>query len=120
MLVGTALAVADGGSVSGLVEEDVVAVMCNCVAARLSAIEHPFSGASLSFDPQITKRIGNNFGQLLTTRAVLMALGLGGDGGGSGWIKAGAVYTRRNGTWLPADEVLCGTEVDDWLELGVG
>lgn len=71
-------------------------------------------------EPQITKRIGNNFGQLLTTKAVLMALGLGGDGGGSGWIKPGAVYTRRKGAWLPTGALLCVVGVDDWLPLGVG
>jgi hypothetical protein len=62
----------------------VARVLCSIVAAGLSAAELPSSGTSLSFDPHITRRIGKSFGQLLTNRAVLMALGLGGDGGGSG------------------------------------
>lgn len=62
----------------------VASVLWSIVAAGLSAAELPSSGTSLSLDPQITRSIGNSFGQLLTNRAVLMALGLGGDGGGSG------------------------------------
>lgn len=59
-------------------------VLCNIEAAGLSAIELPPSGTSLSLEPQITRRIGKSLAQLLTKRAVLIALGLAGDGGGSG------------------------------------
>lgn len=48
--------------------------------------------------PQITRRIGNSFAQLLTRRAVLMAVGLAGNGGGSGWSDCrGAPDGRRDG-----------------------
>lgn len=48
--------------------------------------------------PHITRRIGNNLAQLLTSRAVLIAAGLAAVGGGSGWIFCkGAVDVRRRG-----------------------
>jgi hypothetical protein len=65
-------------------EVTVANVLCNIVTAGLSAVELPPSGTATSFDPHITMSIGNNFGQLLTNNAVLTALALGGDGGGSG------------------------------------
>ena len=39
-----------------------------------------------SAPPQITRRIGKSFAQLLTSRAVLMAVGLAAVGGGRGWM----------------------------------
>lgn len=45
------------------------------------------SGVPLSpvpLGPQMTKRMGNSLTQLLTRRAVLMAAGLAGEGGGRG------------------------------------
>lgn len=59
-------------------------VLCNIVTAGLSAVALPSSGTVTSFDPQITRSIGNSFGQLLTNKAVLTAFALGGDRGGSG------------------------------------
>lgn len=47
---------------------------------------------------QITRRIGKSFAQLLTRRAVLIAVGLAGNGGGSGWSDCkGAPDGRRDG-----------------------
>jgi hypothetical protein len=77
--------VGDAGDVNEEMAAAVaVIVLCNIVAAGLSAAELPPSGTSLSLEPHITRRMGNSFGQLLTKRAVLIALGLAGDGGGSG------------------------------------
>lgn len=48
--------------------------------------------------PQITSRIGKTFAQLLTSNAVLIAVGLAAVGGGRGWIIwSGAVEVRRRG-----------------------
>lgn len=48
--------------------------------------------------PQITSRMGNILAQLLTSNAVLMAVGLAAVGGGRGLICCGgAVDARRNG-----------------------
>lgn len=48
--------------------------------------------------PQMTRRIGKSFAQLLTKRAVLIAVGLGGDGGETDWVLwTGAVDARRKG-----------------------
>lgn len=60
--------------------------------------------------PQITRRIGNSFAQLLTSNAVLIAVGLAGNGGGSGWTDwPGAAEGRRE---VPArrgdgDDIAC-------------
>ena len=67
------------------------------VAAGLSVTELPSSGTLLSLEPQITRRMGNSFGQLLTKRAVLIAFGLAGVGGGRGCKSAGAVEIRLSG-----------------------
>lgn len=46
----------------------------------------------------MTRRIGKSFAQLLTRRAVLMAVGLAGEGGGRGWtFRIGAVDARLKG-----------------------
>ena len=48
--------------------------------------------------PQMTRRMGKSFAQLLTSKAVLMAVGLAGEGGGRGlMLCAGAVDARRRG-----------------------
>lgn len=48
--------------------------------------------------PQMTSKMGKSFAQLLTSRAVLMAVGLAGDGGGRGrTLWTGAVEVRRRG-----------------------
>lgn len=48
--------------------------------------------------PQITSKIGKTFAQLLTSKAVLIAVGLAAVGGGRGWIIwGGAVEVRRRG-----------------------
>lgn len=48
--------------------------------------------------PQITRRMGKSFAQLLTRRAVLIAVGLAAVGGGRGWMFCGgAVEVRRRG-----------------------
>lgn len=48
--------------------------------------------------PQITRRIGKSFAQLLTSRAVLIAAGLAAVGGGRGWMFCrGAVDVRCRG-----------------------
>jgi hypothetical protein len=48
--------------------------------------------------PQMTRRMGKSLAQLLTSRAVLIAVGLAGDGGGRGWMLwIGAVEARRRG-----------------------
>lgn len=48
--------------------------------------------------PQITRRMGKSFAQLLTRSAVLIAVGLAAVGGGSGWMFwIGAVDVRRRG-----------------------
>lgn len=49
--------------------------------------------------PQITRRMGKSFAQLLTSRAVLIAVGLAAVGGGRGWMFCGgAIDVRRGGT----------------------
>ena len=48
-------------------------------------------------DPQMTRRIGKSFVQLLTRRAVLMALGLAGEGGEGGCTCEGVVEDLRGG-----------------------
>ena len=46
----------------------------------------------------MTRRIGKSFAQLLTSSAVLMAVGLAGAGGGRGWtFVIGAVDARLKG-----------------------
>lgn len=46
--------------------------------------------------PQMTRRMGKSFAQLLTSRAVLIAVGLAAVGGGRGRIRCnGAVDVRR-------------------------
>lgn len=48
--------------------------------------------------PQMTRRIGKSFAQLLTSSAVLIALGLAGDGGGRGsTVWTGPFVVRRSG-----------------------
>lgn len=48
--------------------------------------------------PQMTRRIGKSLAQLLTRRAVLIAVGLAGEGGGRGWmVCTGPVGVRRSG-----------------------
>lgn len=48
--------------------------------------------------PQMTRRMGKSFAQLLTSSAVLMAVGLAGAGGGRGWtFVIGAVDARLKG-----------------------
>lgn len=86
------------------VEERTSTVFCrNIAAAGLLVSLLPVSGTSLlPSGPQMTSRIGNSFGQLLTSSAVLIALGLAGDGGGRGWIVCeGVVDTRRSGAGTP-------------------
>lgn len=52
----------------------------------------------MASEPQITRRMGNSLAQLLTRRAVLIAVGLAAVGGGRGWIFwIGAVDVRRRG-----------------------
>lgn len=47
----------------------------------------------------MTSRIGNSFAQLLTSKAVLIAVGLAAVGGGRGWMFwGGAVEVRREGS----------------------
>lgn len=66
-------------------EERASMPLCRSVAAALLVSSLPASGTSVEpSGPQITSRIGNNFAQLLTSSAVLIALGLAGDGGGRG------------------------------------
>lgn len=49
--------------------------------------------------PQITRRMGKSLAQLLTRRAVLIAVGLAAVGGGRGWMFwGGAVEVRREGS----------------------
>lgn len=57
---------------------------------RESDVFRALSGPVAS-GPQITRRIGKSFVQLLTRRAVLIELGLAGAGGGIGWIRRGTV-----------------------------
>lgn len=46
----------------------------------------------------MTRRMGKSFAQLLTSRAVLMAVGLAGAGGGRGWtFVIGAMDARLKG-----------------------
>lgn len=54
----------------------------------------------------MTSRIGKSFVQLLTRSAVLMALGLAGEGGDDGCACTGVVEERRggNGGGIPCDE----------------
>jgi hypothetical protein len=48
--------------------------------------------------PQMTRRMGKSFAQLLTSSAVLTAVGLAGEGGGRGWtVWTGPVGVRRSG-----------------------
>lgn len=48
--------------------------------------------------PHMTRRMGKSFAQLLTSKAVLIAVGLAGEGGGRGlMLCAGAVEARRRG-----------------------
>lgn len=55
----------------------------------------------LPSEPQITRRMGNSFAQLLTSNAVLIAVGLAAVGGGSGWMFwIGAVEARRRSAGL--------------------
>lgn len=71
--------------------------------------------------PQMTRRIGKSFAQLLTNSAVLIAVGLAGVGGGRGWMfREGAVETRRNGggcrrgeegAWFPAVLLVVAVDV---------
>jgi hypothetical protein len=64
--------------------------------------------------PQMTRRIGKSFAQLLTSRAVLMAVGLAGDGGGKGrMLGAGAVDARRRGGGGKGNDP-CGVDVRLW------
>lgn len=52
----------------------------------------------LSSAPQITSRMGKSLAQLLTSRAVLIAVGLAAVGGGRGWMFwIGAVDVRWRG-----------------------
>jgi hypothetical protein len=63
--------------------------------------------------PQMTRRIGKSFAQLLTSRAVLMAVGLAGDGGGKGrMLCTGAVDARRRGGGKGSDP--CGVDAGLW------
>lgn len=55
--------------------------------------------------PQITRRIGKSFAQLLTNKAVLIAVGVAWDGGGDGWaVCIGVVDARRRGGGSPQNE----------------
>jgi len=57
--------------------------------------------------PQITSRIGKSFAQLLTSRAVLIAVGLAAVGGGRGrMFWGGAVEARRRGGGGRCDAVM--------------
>jgi hypothetical protein len=84
-------------------EVAVANVLCIIVTAGLSAVALPSSGVAASFEPHITRSIGNSLAQLLTNRAVLTAFALGGDGGGSGCSSAGEVDTRRSCVVCPAN-----------------
>jgi len=75
-----------------------ITLLCRLVAAGLPVTGLPPSGASLSLEPQITRRMGKSFGQLLTKRAVLIALGLAGFGGGGGCNCAVVVDIRLRGS----------------------
>jgi hypothetical protein len=86
-----------GVATDSTVEDIAVMLICSRVAAGLSVAELPSSGTSLSLEPQITRRIGKSFGQLLTKRAVLIAFGLAGSGGVGGNNCAGAVEIRLSG-----------------------
>jgi hypothetical protein len=58
--------------------------------------------------PQITRRMGKSFAQLLTSRAVLIAVGLAAVGGGRGWMFwIGAVDVRRRGGGGPCGGSAC-------------
>lgn len=60
--------------------------------------------------PQITRRMGKSFAQLLTNRAVLIAVGLAAVGGGRGWMFCGgAIDGRRGGI-----ECCCVAGGADW------
>lgn len=92
----------DVGEEEDAVERTSTVFWRSIVAAGLLVSVLPVSGTSLvPSGPQMTSRIGNNFGQLLTSSAVLIMLGLAGDGGGRGWIICGEVDTRRSGGGIP-------------------
>lgn len=83
-----------------------ITLLCRLVAAGLPVTGIPPSGSSLSLEPQITRRMGKSFGQLLTKRAVLIALGLAGFGGGGGCNCAIVVDIRLRGS------LACGVGVE--------
>ena len=60
--------------------------------------------------PHITRSIGKSFVQLLTNRAVLIAFGLAGAGGGIGWTAIGAVddLWRGGGSGVGGGSVALG------------
>lgn len=64
----------------------------------------PESGMLLApSGPQMTRRIGNSLGKLLTRSAVETAVGLAGDGGGRGWMVCtdAGVKELRGGSSAP-------------------
>jgi hypothetical protein len=64
--------------------------------------------------PQITRRMGKSFAQLLTSNAVLIAVGLAAVGGGRGWMFwIGAVDVRRSGGGGRCGIVVWGWAVDE-------
>lgn len=75
----------EGSEEAEVGEESASMPLCRSVAAALLVSSLPVSGTSAEpSGPQITNKIGNSFAQLLTSSAVLIALGLAGDGGGRG------------------------------------
>lgn len=68
----------------------------------------------------MTSRIGNSFAQLLTSSAVLIAVGLAAVGGGRGLMFIGAVEARRRGGGLLGGRVLWGSDGESASELGFG
>lgn len=71
-------------------------------------------------DPHMTRRIGKSFVQLLTRSAVLIALGLGGEGGEDGCACTGVAEERRGGKGggNPCDCPLLGNDAESLDDAG--
>lgn len=61
-------------------------VPCGAARAIGVALLSVLFAFPLPSEPHITRRMGNSFAQLLTSNAVLIAVGLAAVGGGSGWM----------------------------------
>lgn len=61
----------------------VSVLACEYVSGDDDALPLPLP---LPSGPQMTRRMGKSFAQLLTSNAVLIAVGLAGVGGGRGWM----------------------------------